>query len=96
MARRIYDLDAHLLARIEKAQRKMGFPHEVEAVRRLLDRALVQIETEADLLDRLKAGEPARDVVVGHPLVDFIEQDGGEIFAVTLRHAGHISINGED
>jgi len=75
--RRVYALPAEMVERIVEFQKEKGFQSEVEAVRRLLDEALKSRDTPNKIINRFLArlevhrvaSEAARDVLVGHPLV---------------------------
>lgn len=75
--RRVYVLPTELVDRIVEFQKDKGYPSEVEAVRKLLDEALLHRDTDKTIIDRFKSrlrqlrmpSEVAKDVLVGHPLV---------------------------
>lgn len=75
--RRVYVLPQELVDRIVEFQNEKGYPSEVEAVRKLLDEALLHrddihsiIKRFKSRLDKLKMpAEVSKDVLVGHPLV---------------------------
>src|SRR6476646_673720 len=95
--RRVYVLPAELVDRIVAFQKEVGLSSEVEAARRLLDGALKSRDTYTTLITRFRSrltetripAEIAKDVLVGHPLVDrisfredyleFVMKDGLEI-----------------
>lgn len=78
--RRVYDLPTDLVDRITAFQRDKKLPSEVEAVRRLLDEALLHRDSAMSLLNRFSKrlkvdGMPAsvaKDILVGHPLIEEI------------------------
>jgi hypothetical protein len=78
--RRVYVLPAELVERIVAFQNEVGLTSEVEAARRLLDGALKSRDTHSTLIARFRSrltetripAEIAKDVLVGHPLVDRI------------------------
>lgn len=78
--RRVYVLPTELVERIVAFQEEKKYSSEVEAVRKLLDEALLHRDTAETIVtrfrDRLRAlrmpTEIARDVLVGHPLVSNI------------------------
>jgi hypothetical protein len=78
--RRVYVLPAELVERIVAFQNEVGLTSEVEAARRLLDGALKSRDTYSTLITRFRSrltetripAEIAKDVLVGHPLVDRI------------------------
>ena len=75
--RRVYVLPNELVDRIVAFQEEKNYPSEVEAVRKLLDEALLHRDTASTIItrfrDRLRSlrmpAEIAKDVLVGHPLV---------------------------
>lgn len=85
--RRVYVLPDELVSRILTFQIEMGLSSEVEAARRLLDDALKSRDTfqtlVARFVSRLKEtripAEVAKDVLVGHPLVQRINFHDGQI-----------------
>jgi len=78
--RRVYVLPNETVGRIVEYQREKGFQSEVEAVRRLLDEALLSRDTPTKVLNRFLArlevhrvvAEAAKDVLVGHPMVEYL------------------------
>lgn len=78
--RRVYVLPNELVERIVEFQKDKGYPSEVEAVRKLLDEALLHRDDAQSIIQRFKARlsrlrmptEVAKDVLVGHPLVNEI------------------------
>jgi hypothetical protein len=78
--RRVYVLPTELVERIVAYQNEVGLSSEVEAARRLLDGALKSRDTFSTLIARFRSrlaetripSEIAKDVLVGHPLVDRI------------------------
>lgn len=95
--RRVYVLPTDLVARINSHQKEMGFSSEVEAVRRLLDEALMHRDTMDTIIRRftkqlgksLVLSDVVKDVLVGHPLVEEIHQKGDSI---TFKMTGGVSI----
>lgn len=93
--RRVYDLPTELVDRITAFQREKKLPSEVEAVRRLLDEALLHRDSAISLLirfsERLKGdGMPAsvaKDVLVGHPLIE--EIGFPDLNSVTFQMKGY-------
>lgn len=85
--RRVYALPAEMVERIVEFQKDKGLPSEVEAVRRLLDEALQHRDNLEKIINRyvvklstLKiASEAAKEVLVGHPLVEKIQFDRDSI-----------------
>ncbi|RVK59138.1 hypothetical protein CN126_14650 [Sinorhizobium meliloti] len=78
--RRVYVLPTELVDRIVAYQQEMGIQSEVEAVRRLLDEALMTRDDWRSITRRFKEklaetrvlSDIAKDVLVGHPLVNFV------------------------
>jgi hypothetical protein len=78
--RRVYVLPDELVQRIVAFQNEVGLSSEVEAARRLLDGALKSRYTYSTLIARFRSrlaetripAEIAKDVLVGHPLIDRI------------------------
>ena len=78
--RRVYVLPTELVERIVAFQEEKNYPSEVEAVRKLLDEALLHRDTAETIIDRFKSrleklkmpAEVAKDVLVGHPLISDI------------------------
>lgn len=78
--RRVYVLPAELVERIVAFQNEVGLTSEVEAARRLLDGALKSRDTYSTLVARFCSrltetripSEIAKDVLVGHPLIERI------------------------
>lgn len=87
--RRVYVLPNELVDRIVEFQQEKGYSSEVEAVRKLLDEALLHRDDSKKIIDRFKSrlrilrmpSEVAKDVLVGHPLV---EEIGFEKDAITF------------
>jgi hypothetical protein len=85
--RRVYVLPAELVDRILAFQIEVGLNSEVEAARRLLDDALKSRDTFRTLVTRFVSrlketripAEIAKDVLVGHPLVQRIHFKDGQI-----------------
>lgn len=79
--RKIYVLPTELVERISEYQRDKGLPSEVEAVRRLLDEALMHRDTSESItrrfLSRLAVikflSDVVKEVLVGHPLIRSLE-----------------------
>lgn len=75
--RRVYSLPKELVDRIVAFQEEKRYPSEVEAVRRLLDEALLHRDTDATIIKRFQSrlhnlrmpSEVAKEVLVGHPLI---------------------------
>lgn len=91
--RRVYDLPIELVDRITAFQKAKRLPSEVEAVRRLLDEALLTRDGVADIVNRLQerlkldgmVTSVAKDVLVGHPLVSSLSFVGNECVEFRLR-----------
>ncbi|MDX8438330.1 hypothetical protein [Mesorhizobium australafricanum] len=85
--RRVYVLPTELVERITKFQADMQLPSEVEAARRLLDEALKHRDDAEAItrrfIERLKEtrmmSDIAKDVLVGHPLIDQLKISTGSI-----------------
>lgn len=85
--RRVYALPVEMVDRITEFQREKGLASEVEAVRRLLDEALKTRDDLDTIINRLLAklgqtkiaSEAARDVLVGHPLVESMSFPDGAV-----------------
>lgn len=81
--RRVYALPQELADRIVEYQKEKGLPSEVEAARRLLDEALKSRDDMTKIINRFLsklsttriASEVAKDVIVGHPLVESLSFD---------------------
>ena len=93
VSRRVYVLPAEMVDRISAFQKDRRLPSEVEAVRRLLNEALIQRDTP-DLIiqrirDRIAAGSVlssvAAEVLMGHPLVITIDQEREDAIGFTMR-----------
>lgn len=75
--RRVYVLPQELVDRIVEFQKEKGYPSEVEAVRKLLDEALLHRDGSDSIIRRFKSrlstlkmpAEVSKDVLVGHPLI---------------------------
>ena len=75
--RRVYVLPENLVARIVEFQKTTGMTSEVEAVRKLLNEALMASETIDQISDRVlmliekkqTLSDALKEVVVGHPKV---------------------------
>ncbi|RYG87452.1 MAG: hypothetical protein EON59_07360 [Alphaproteobacteria bacterium] len=97
--RRVYALPTETVERIVEYQREKGFQSEVEAVRRLLDEALKSRDTPVKLINRFLAklevhrvaSEAAREVVVGHPLVEGL-RFGKESVLIQMSGAPEVTI----
>ncbi len=76
-SRRVYVLPQELVDRIVAFQEEKGYNSEVEAVRKLLDEALLHRDTADSIITRFQSrlanlkmpAEVSKDVLVGHPLV---------------------------
>jgi hypothetical protein len=85
--RRVYVLPTELVDRVLAFQIEVGLNSEVEAARRLLDDALKSRDTFKTLVTRFVSrlketripAEVAKDVLVGHPLVQRIQFNDGQI-----------------
>ncbi|TPM33717.1 hypothetical protein FJ955_02960 [Mesorhizobium sp. B2-2-2] len=85
--RRVYVLPTELVDRITSFQADMKLQSEVEAARRLLDEALKQRDDAEAItrrfLERLKdtrmMSDIAKDVLVGHPLINQIKINASSI-----------------
>lgn len=93
MVRKVYVLPKEMVDRIAAFQEDKRLPSEVEAVRRLLDEALMYRDTPELIVQRFKDrlavdGIPssvARDVLVGHPLVKTIGQEEQDAITFAMR-----------
>lgn len=103
MERRVYVLPAELVARIRQYQRDHAIVAEVEAVRRLLDTALLLRDDVHSLLQRLMDKFQtekdiriiSRDILAAHPLVDSISNHPNSIeFTLKDGEKGTIFKNG--
>lgn len=85
--RRVYALPVEMVDRITEFQKEKGLASEVEAVRRLLDEALKTRDDLDTIINRLLAklgqtkiaSEAARDVLVGHPLLESMSFPDGAV-----------------
>jgi len=85
--RRVYVLPTELVDRITAFQADMKLQSEVEAARRLLDEALKHRDNAEAItrrfIERLKEtrmmSDIAKDVLVGHPLIDQLKINTGSI-----------------
>jgi hypothetical protein len=102
--RRVYVLPAELVERILAFQMEVGLSSEVEAARRLLDDALKSRDTFRTLVTRFVSrlketripAEIAKDVLVGHPLVQRINFKDGQIeFGMKDGNEVHIWADGK-
>ena len=92
--RRVYVLPSELVERIVAFQVEKNYPSEVEAVRKLLDEALLHRDTAETIIQRFRSrleklkmpAEVAKDVLVGHPLVSDIAFEKDAI-AFTLNNS---------
>ena len=101
--RKIYVLPKELVERIVNFQRKHGYPSEVEAVRHLLNKALLFSQTPDELMtdvyfylddaeDDAKAIENmVKDVLMGHPLVSILSIQKNGYF-ITLENGDEYKI----
>lgn len=101
--RKIYVLPKELVERIVTFQRKHGYPSEVEAVRHLLNRALLFSQTPVELMtdvwrylddaeDDAKAIENmVKDLLMGHPLVSILSIQKNGYF-ITLENGDEYKI----
>lgn len=105
MERKVLLLPVGMMARVRAYQAAQGIASEVEAVRRLLDRALAMLETPQIVLTRLRAEyeatkdlrAAARNVLATHCLVDtitFLDGEGVEFRMGKL--GGCLRTNGQD
>lgn len=98
--RRVYVLPSELVDRIIAFQEEKRYPSEVEAVRRLLDEALLHRDTEATIIKRFQSrlhnlrmpSEVAKEVLVGHPLITDISF-GRDSVTFTVKGFGKFMIN---
>lgn len=98
--RRVYVLPQELVDRIVAFQRDRGFASEVEAVRKLLDEALLQRDNADLIIQRMEErvrtlripSEAAKDVLVGHPLITEIGFEP-ESVSFTVRGEGKFLID---
>lgn len=102
--RKIYVLPKELIGRIVKFQRKHGYPSEVEAVRYLLNKALLFSQTPDELMTdvwiylNMAAGnaktteEMVKDVLMGHPLVSILSVQKNGYF-ITLENDDEYKIS---
>lgn len=99
--RKIYVLPRELADRIAAFQADKNLPSEVEAVRRLLDEALLHRDSEDSLLlrfaERLKVNAipslVARDLLVGHPLIEEIGFPGPDAVSFKMKGFGRFQID---
>lgn len=100
--RKIYVLPKELVERISEFQKKNGFSSEVEAVRSLLDKALLSYQTPDDLLhkinnasrSRLELENTIKNYLFGHPLVENISLNKGRYdFTLINDRQYHIDEN---
>lgn len=101
--RKIYVLPKELADRITKFQRRHGYPSEVEAVRHLLNKALLFSQTPDELMtdvwgylddaeDDAKAIENmVKDLLMGHPLVSILSIQKNGYF-ITLENGDEYKI----
>lgn len=102
--RKIYVLPKELIGRIVKFQRKHGYPSEVEAVRYLLNKALLFSQTPDELMtdiwiySELVAGDAeaienmVKDLLMGHPLVSILSVQKNGYF-ITLENGVEYKIS---
>lgn len=84
MTRRVYDIDAAMLKRIEAFRDRFQAKSEVDAVRMLIDAGLASLETKDDLIARYQ--ESAYGWIFGgHPLVRSMHQEDGNLVKVVFR-----------
>lgn len=102
--RRVYSLPEDLVDRIIAFQKDKNYPSEVEAVRKLLDEALMYRDDPFALITRFTSklqslkipAEVAKEVLVGHPLVTDISFDREAItFTMTGGRRYQIFSNGK-
>jgi hypothetical protein len=102
--RRVHVLPKELLQRLRAHQERMGISSEVEAVRRLLDKALQMEDTVIDILNKLKANFVdekdlrvlARDVLSTHVLVRRMNYEDNSIsFDLADGSGGKINSDGK-
>ena len=106
--RRVYALPTEMVDRIVEYQKEKGFQSEVEAVRRLLDEALKSRDTPTKIVNRFLArlevhrvaAEAAKDVLVGHPMVEYLRFERDRVIAkiagtpeITIADNGSVSID---
>jgi hypothetical protein len=97
--RRVYVLPTELVERIVAYQDEHGFQSEVEAVRRLLDEALLRRDDWRSLVRRVydrqlpnkNLIDIAKDVLVGHPLIRKLEF-GPDVVAFTMEAGDRVSL----
>lgn len=98
--RRVYVLPNELVERIIAFQEEKGYSSEVEAARKLLDEALKSRDDEFRIIGRFQArlrdlrmpAEVAKDVLVGHPLIQDIAF-GLDHVDFTVKDRGKFRIN---
>lgn len=98
--RRVYSLPKELVDRIVTFQEEKRYPSEVEAVRKLLDEALLHRDTAHTIITRFQSrlqslrmpSEVAKDVLVGHPLITDISF-GRDSVTFNVKGAGRFRIH---
>lgn len=98
--RRVYSLPTELVDRIVQFQNEKGFSSEVEAVRRLLDEALLHRDDKEAIIRRFVSklqnvkipSEVAKDVLVGHPLIKEISFDKDTV-SFTIKDGWQVKID---
>lgn len=102
--RRVYVLPTELVERLVAYQEAMGLQSEVEAARRLLDEALkhrddwlaITRRFQEKLKETRMMSDIAKDVLMGHPLVNNIGIGAGSIsFALTTGESVTIFSDGD-
>lgn len=101
--RKVYVFPRELADRIAAFQQAKKLPSEVEAVRRLLDEALLHRDTADDLLsrfaERLKLdampASVSRDLLVGHPLIEEIRFPDLNRVIFKMKGFGEFSIRAD-
>ncbi|MFE3839582.1 hypothetical protein [Pseudogemmobacter sonorensis] len=96
MIRKVYMLPKELVDRIASFQQDKRLPSEVEAVRRLLDEALLYRDTPQTIVERFKdrlratglLRAVARDLLAEHPLVININYVEANAVVFSLKDAG--------
>ncbi len=101
--RKVFVLPSELVERINEFRHENGLDSEVEAVRRLLDGALLNRDTTRSILIKMMARYKtekdiriiARDILSTHPLVESITYQPGVVgFTVTDDHTGAFTSSG--
>ncbi len=99
--RKIYVLPRELADRVAAFQKAKKLPSEVEAVRRLLDEALLYRDDHESIITRIRerlktdgmVTSVAKDILVGHPLMESLRFPSVDTVQFELKDGGEFRVS---